>query len=90
MNKTLRKTVEAELNSVVTAALSSRDKKATAQIRKQITEGVKRIAKKFAKRVRVPVAKKPATKATIKVAASPARTAKKKVVRKKTGDMKKI
>lgn len=89
MNKILRKTVEAELNSVVTAALSSRDKKATATIKKQIKEGVKGIAKKFAKHVNVPVVKKPAAKASIKVAASPAKTAK-KVVKKKTGPMKKI
>ena len=91
MNKTLRKAVEAELTTVITATLSSRNKAATAKISKNIREGVKSIAKKFTKQSGKTAKKKPAGKAIIKVAASPAKTAKKKTaVKRLAGDTKKI
>ncbi|MDQ3052037.1 MAG: hypothetical protein M3Q95_14235 [Bacteroidota bacterium] len=49
MNKELKKTIEGELFSLVTAALTVRNRKAAAEISKTISEHVKSISKKFVK-----------------------------------------
>ena len=49
MNKELKKAVEAELTSILTAALSVRNRAAAAGISKNIKEGAKSLAKKFVK-----------------------------------------
>ena len=46
MNKALKKTIEAELTSLVAAALSSRNKAAATAISKNIKDHAKSIAKK--------------------------------------------
>jgi hypothetical protein len=59
MNKELKKAVEAELSSVLTAALTVRNKTAAADISKNIKESAKALAKKFVKHLPpVPVEKK--------------------------------
>jgi len=84
MNKQLRKTIEAELTLLISAALTNRNKQAAADVESNIKEGVKSIAKKFVKRLPEPAspAKKTGAVAKAKPAAKKAKT--EKTVKTKT------
>ena len=82
MNKALKKSIEAELNSLVTKTLASRNKVATSKIAKHIREGIKNIARKFVKNVPATVKKNVKKTADIKIAASPKKAVKKVSVKK--------
>ena len=82
MNKALKKSIETELNLLVTKTLTTRNKKAASEIAKHIREGVKNIARKFAKHV--PETEKKKKKAAgIKIAASPKKGVKKVAAKRK-------
>jgi len=64
MHKELKKAVEAELASLMSAALTVRNKQASAAITKHIKAGAKSLAKKFVKQLPKPAAKKSTKKVT--------------------------
>lgn len=78
MNKALKKSVEAELVSLITSSLVSRNKEAASQIHKSIREAARGVAKKFVKRIPVPA---PVKKKTRKSAPS--------AIKKKTATVRK-
>jgi hypothetical protein len=87
MNKALKKSIEAELTSLINAALSARNKMAASKVAKNIKSGAKNLAKKFVKQL--PVAKSADPRKTTAGAKKSATKKKVAVKRKTTGTRKK-
>jgi hypothetical protein len=86
MNKALKKSIEAELESLISSILVLKNKEAASQIHKSIREAAKGVAKKFVKRIPAPAAAKKTTRKSAKVPAKKkaAGVRTKRVVKKKT------
>ncbi len=83
MNKQIRKTIEAELYSLIKATLSIRNKKAASAISTNIKESAKNLAKKFIKNTPKSEVKK-ATKKGSKIAGINASVSRQATAVKKT------